>query len=77
VLCPQTSLEQAKTLGERLRRQISQLQAAASDKELRLSVSIGVAGWQPGMDGATLLSAADTALYRAKQNGKNRVCGME
>jgi diguanylate cyclase (GGDEF)-like protein len=77
VLCPQTSLEQAKTLGERLRRQISQLQAAVPDKELRLSVSIGVAGLKPGMDGATLLSSADTALYRAKQNGKNRVCGME
>lgn len=77
VLCPQTNSEQARVLAERLRQRISEVQAPSPDKNLHLTVSIGVAGLAPGMDGAALLGAADAALYRAKQNGKNRVCVAE
>jgi len=44
--------------------------------ELRLSVSIGVAGFEPrgAADGNALYHAADTALYRAKAAGRNTVC---
>lgn len=44
--------------------------------ELRLSVSIGVAGFEPrgDADGDALYQAADTALYRAKAAGRNTVC---
>jgi diguanylate cyclase len=38
-----------------------------------ITVSAGVAARMPGDDGASLLAAADAALYRAKQSGRNQV----
>jgi diguanylate cyclase (GGDEF)-like protein len=37
------------------------------------TVSIGLAEMQSGQDVQRLLQVADTALYRAKHNGRNRV----
>ncbi len=38
-----------------------------------VTASIGYAVWQPGDTGLTLFAAADAALYRAKQAGRNQV----
>ena len=39
-----------------------------------ITISLGVAGFpQHGNAGQVLLDAADAALYRAKQQGRNRV----
>jgi diguanylate cyclase (GGDEF)-like protein len=41
----------------------------------RITVSIGVAAMAPNRDTRqTLMAAADVALYRAKSEGRNRVC---
>lgn len=45
-----------------------------SDETLQFTVSIGVAQWQEGWSAGTLVDAVDTALYRAKNAGRNRVC---
>ncbi len=75
VILPQTSLEQAGVLAERLCRGIAQTPILPAHRTCKITVSIGMAQLTPGMDGEALVKAADTALYRAKQAGKNRVCG--
>ena len=75
VILPQTGSAQALVLAERLRRGLAEHRISLGQQELQLSASIGVAGLEPGMDASALLRAADAALYRAKQAGKNRVCG--
>lgn len=44
------------------------------DRMLSVTISIGGAEPGPGMTPAQTLKAADEALYRAKQGGRNRVC---
>lgn len=77
VLLPKAPLDQAMRLAERLRRKISELVIPLPERDLRFTVSIGVARLTPGMDGESLVNAADAAMYQAKQAGKNQVCGPE
>jgi len=66
VLLPDTELSMALDAAERLR--------AAVEREAGVTISLGVAGYRDGMpDKETLVKAADAALYRAKEGGRNRV----
>ncbi|MCD6527060.1 MAG: GGDEF domain-containing protein [Desulfuromonas sp.] len=49
--------------------------AAKSQRSIRVTVSIGVAEWQRGLDSQQVIKRADLALYRAKKGGRNRVIG--
>ena len=64
-------------LAERLRQKISQMTIPLPERDVQFTVSIGVAGLTPDMDGEALVEAADAAMYRAKQAGKNQVCGPQ
>ena len=71
-----TDVKGAKVIAERLRKNI---QEAAIDTletiTVSLSVSIGVATYQPTNDSlSSLMLRADTALYAAKSCGRNQVC---
>ncbi len=77
LLMPHTPPPQAMVMAERLRQRISELTIPLPERDLQFTVSIGVAGLKEGMSGADLLDEADAALYRAKQAGKNKVCGPE
>ena len=69
VLLPETSLEDAMRVAERIR-----LAAQALEKPCPVTVSMGVAHLLPTDDGiASLLERADAALYRAKARGRNQV----
>jgi diguanylate cyclase (GGDEF)-like protein len=62
-------------LADRLRRLIAQSPMYEGGRGLGVTVSIGVASLQPGMSMEDLIKAADSALYRAKEAGRNRSCG--
>jgi two-component system cell cycle response regulator len=75
LLMSQTPQEQAVLLADRLRRLIAQSPMYEGGRGLGVTVSIGVASLQPGMSMEDLIKAADSALYRAKEAGRNRSCG--
>jgi diguanylate cyclase (GGDEF)-like protein len=64
-----------ETMGaaERVRAVFENAGVQVDEQPLATSVSIGVACGAPGTDLGVLLAAADTALYRAKRGGRNRV----
>jgi diguanylate cyclase (GGDEF)-like protein len=74
VLLPDTNLEGAAILAERLRQAIADIKLSLSSGELNCTVSIGVAMLK-STDTCIedCLVRADSAMYRAKQNGRNRV----
>jgi hypothetical protein len=71
-ILPGTEIAQAQLLGERMRAAIES-GPAADRAELRVSVSLGIAGRPAGGTWDTLVKAADEALYRAKALGRNCV----
>ncbi|MCI1838128.1 sensor domain-containing diguanylate cyclase [Achromobacter sp. HNDS-1] len=75
-LLPDTPKERALEVAERIREAVVGLRAQHEDNEGGIvTVSIGVATVIPGPDDdvATLVEAADAAVYRAKEMGRNRV----
>ena len=74
ILLPETGLEGASAVADRLRRSLAELRIRVGiGEEVSVTASFGVAelGDAQSVDG--LLRAADSALYRAKERGKNRV----
>jgi diguanylate cyclase (GGDEF)-like protein len=72
LLLPETALDGAETVAERLRRSPQALPVAAKDVPI-VTASVGVAQHAPGEVGDDLLRRADVALYEAKSEGRNRV----
>lgn len=76
VYCPQTDLEGARALAERLREHVIVDPVPGLPPGDRVTLSIGLATWEGPEDIAErLLSRADKALYQAKAEGRNRVVG--
>jgi diguanylate cyclase (GGDEF)-like protein len=72
----ETAQDAAVCLCERLRERIARHDWSAIHPALAVTISIGVAGLEEGMDAPdALLAAADARLYQAKRAGRNRVCG--
>ncbi|BEQ14327.1 GGDEF domain-containing protein [Desulfoferula mesophila] len=75
VIMPETDLEQARWAAERIRSSVHE-----NDFQLKkgppvcATISVGAAQHQGEETPADLLERADRAMYRAKQEGKNRVC---
>ncbi|MBI4703737.1 MAG: GGDEF domain-containing protein [Deltaproteobacteria bacterium] len=78
VLCRDTDVSGAVVAAGRLRATVERQLFALGGTEMAVTVSIGVAGWDPSMRAAEeLIGAADAAAYRAKAAGRNRVMRHE
>lgn len=74
VLLPETQLSDAVMLAERMAQSIAQYEWGLGDGEVSVTASLGCASFpEAGSQMQMLLKAADAALYRAKQSGKNTV----
>ncbi len=75
ILLPETGLTRAKTVAERLRESIAEITLTVEGDTLNMTMSIGVTAWPDcGKDDVgSIINKADTALYRAKHEGRNRV----
>jgi diguanylate cyclase (GGDEF)-like protein/PAS domain S-box-containing protein len=67
------SLGEAREVGERLLREVFDEPFEVSKGTIHLSASIGVALGEAGVSPDRLMADADTAMYRAKTNGRSRV----
>jgi len=76
LLLPETPEDGALQLVERLRSQLAALVIDYDSKPLRITMSAGISTF-PGdvpVSGLDLIARADSALYKAKKQGRNRTC---
>jgi diguanylate cyclase (GGDEF)-like protein len=75
ILAPNTSLEDAVGLAERLRKRIRGKPIPAGEVEIPITASFGVAEFDPDAmaDVPNFIEAADKCLYVAKRNGRDQV----
>lgn len=73
ILLPDTDLEIAKLVAERLRKSAEESQVQHDALGFAVTISVGIAPSRQEEALETLIAKADQALYRAKQMGRNRV----
>jgi diguanylate cyclase (GGDEF)-like protein/PAS domain S-box-containing protein len=74
ILLPDTSVEHARALAERIRASIENTPVSAGDYQISVTISIGLSAINPDdRDDQQALERADLALYEAKRSGRNRV----
>jgi len=73
IVMPETNMQNASVAAERLRKAIEE-EFVKDRKRFAITISIGVTDYKPGMNKYQLVRSADEALYKAKGEGKNRVC---
>ena len=74
ILMPNTKAKEAVILAERLRLAIETKDCTVQNQSMHLTISVGVAIFNKEMsDLDALLKNADTAMYQAKNKGRNRV----
>jgi len=66
-------VDQAKVIAERIRTDFEQAAVRLLSESIRSTVSVGVATSGVDESFSSVLSRADSALYKAKDNGRNRV----
>ena len=74
ILLPQTREDGAALVAEKIRQHIGGKSFTVDGQRIDLSISLGVAQWQPEQDNwGEVVKHADQAMYLAKRSGRNRV----
>lgn len=76
LILPGTSYESARARAEELRAAVQSMRIVDGDEPIQVTVTLGVASGYP-IDYESLIRAADAALYRAKNHGRNCVMATE
>ncbi len=75
IILPETDIEGAFILAERIRMVVKNYAFGTKDAPIDLTVSVGVANYpQSATSKLDLIKEVDKALYKAKAEGKNKVC---
>jgi len=75
IVLPETDLQRALKIAERIRSRVAEIEIPIGQQQVQTTVSIGVAELAfAEKDLQAALNRADQALYRAKEQGRNRVC---
>lgn len=78
IILPGVEKNKAVLLAETLRKLVESIHIRTRGEELKTTVSMGVASFPVDtLDPEGLLESADKALYKAKDQGRNRVCYSE
>ena len=73
IVAPETTAEAGATLARRIREGVEAMRLEGLPE--KVTISLGVAAWEPGFaTNDDLIAAADSALYLAKNSGRNREC---
>jgi diguanylate cyclase (GGDEF)-like protein len=75
ILLPETAAETGMVAAERIRQSVEDLEVVFEKEPIKITVSVGVAQLDPSRDGwEGMMRQADTAMYRAKEKGRNISC---
>ena len=77
ILLPDTDLNGGRVAAEKVRGQIAAQVFSVGQKQLTLTISIGVSEYSEGKTLESCIKKADTALYEAKRQGRNSVVVSE
>jgi diguanylate cyclase (GGDEF)-like protein len=72
-LLPDTAADGAALLGEHMRNGVAEASPLRAPSRIAITISVGVAEFDPAETAQDWLRRADEALYRAKREGRNRV----
>lgn len=76
-LLPDTDLTQGKTCLEKLRKLLESRMVSVENQNISATLSFGVTQLRDNEELESALERADTALYRAKESGRNRICEVD
>lgn len=77
ILLPETPLHDATVALTRLQRELTRKFFLHANEKVLITFSAGVTQMLPGDDQGTVIKRADSAMYQAKQTGKNRVVAAD